>query len=545
MKIKLPLLISLLSLLSPACAYAVGAKSGLLTTRQPDGSPLHIELRGNEFGHIAYSADGYPLTSDADGFYVFADIDTEGRLAATNLRASDPEARNSETQLRLERLKSSDIEAAILQSHQSRRLAKKNLPGLMSASFPLEGEQRALVILVEFADNAFSVDNPNDYFSRMLNESGFSDNGATGSARDYFIDNSCGKFSPQFDVYGPVKLPNDMKYYGANDRWGNDSNPQEMAIHACQALEGEVSFSLYDANSDGIIDNVFIYYAGYGEADGGGANTIWPHSTRLSLFSSRKYIFDGVQLDRYACTNELMMQPERDRTDGIGTFCHEFSHVLGLPDLYATSTINLSTPGIWDVMDNGSYNNLGMTPPALSSFERSALGWLEPTLLRYSDCILEPLLLSNKAFFYANEKGNEFFLFENRQQQGWDSYLPGHGMLIWHIDFNSAVWNSNTVNDNIWHQHVDLVEADNLSGIESRAGDAFPGPKNVTEFARYTSPSFSFWNYSEEIQLSLRKIRESEEGNISFSVLPLSFVDDEEDEPEEVEPPAPGIFIAD
>lgn len=527
--------------------YAVNAKEGVVSVRQPDGAFVNVLIKGNEHRHIVYTVDGYVLVSNSEGFYVFADITSDNEVIPTDIKASNPESRNDAVMERLYKINAQAIEKALLGNNELKRAQALSLPGLMTTYFPSEGDPKALVILVEFSDNEFTVEDPLDFYTRMLNEEDFADEGATGSARDYFISNSSGKFLPQFDVYGPVKLPNDIKYYGANDRWGNDSRPQQMAIDACNTLDEEVDFSIYDTNGDGIIDNVFIYYAGYGEADGGGANTIWPHSTKLSLLTNTRYVYDGVRLDRYACTNELQTMPVKERVDGIGTFCHEFGHVLGLPDLYATTTINLSTPGIWDLMDNGSYNNSGMTPPALSSYERSALGWLEPIKLNYSDYELSPLIDSNIAYIHKVESGNEYFLFENRQQKGWDAYLPGHGMLIWHIDYKQAVWNSNTVNDNIWHQYVDLVEADGLSGIESRPGDAFPGVKNVTEFARWTNPSFSFWDNKEDIPFYIRKIKESQDGLISFSVVPNSFVpdDDEDDDLGEEENAVDAVNISD
>lgn len=498
MKSTLPFLTALMLTGLPFSSYAVNAKSGLLNVRQPDGSRIEMYLEGDENSHVAKSIDGRVLISDRDGFYVYASAEDSNILLQERTRP-------------------------------------KRLPGLMPTGYPTKGEQKALVILVEFADNEFSVTDPQDFFYRMLNEEGFSDGGATGSARDYFIENSSGLFIPHFDVYGPVKLPQDMRYYGANDRWGNDSNPQQMVIQACEALDKEIDFSEYDADGNGIIDNVFVYYAGYGEADGGGANTIWPHSSQLSLVYNTKYMFDGVQLDRYACTNELQNFLKPGEPDGIGTFCHEFGHVLGIPDLYATMAINLTTPGIWDIMDNGSYNNGCMTPPYLSAYERAALGWLEPHNLQMSDYVLYPLGESNQAYIYKGTD-NEFFLFENRQQQGFDEYLPGHGMLIWHIDYNRSAWDNNMVNNNIWHMYIDLVEADNEPGLGSFAGDSFPGTKNVTVFSKHTTPSFSFWDKTIDVPLALWHIRESDEGLVSFSVVPLSFADnniDEEDEEEE------------
>lgn len=495
------LLSAVFVLSSVTCLHAVNARQGVLSVRQPDGSSLQVMMAGNECGHLVYDLQGRLMVSDEQGFYVYPDADTE-----------------------------SEVILAVNKNLERQTAVRRGAPGLMTTFFPSTGENHALVVLVEFADNEFTVPDPGDFYNRMLNEAGYSQDDASGSARDYFIENSSGVFSPIFDVYGPVKLDRDMEYYGKNDRWGNDSNPQQMAIDACAKLDSEIDFRIYDTNGDNIIDNVFFYYAGYGEADGGGANTIWPHSTRLSLIG-KTVEYDGVRLDRYACSNELQRMINPDVPDGIGTFCHEFCHVLGLPDLYATSTINLTTPGIWDLMDNGSYNNMGKTPPNLSSYERYALGWLTPDPLRYNDYSLLPLSESNRAIIHEGSTPNEYFLFENRQQKGFDAYLPNHGMLVWHIDYRKSVWDSNTVNDNIWHQCVDLVEADNNSDLNTKSGDSFPGSANVTKFTKWTSPSFSFWDYS-DINIGIWHIRESTEGTISFSALPLSYVEPEEDEEE-------------
>ena len=156
-----------------------------------------------------------------------------------------------------------------------------------------------------------------------------------------------------------------MSYYGENDYRGDDSNPQKMAIEACQQLDATVDFSEYDRDNDGYIDNVYIFYAGRGEASGGSSSTVWPHSWEVSAVESQTYYFDNVILNRYACGNEW----EGDKPDGVGTFIHEFSHVLGLPDLYSTSYSSAFTPGSWSAMDYGPYNNNGCTPPLYSVFE--------------------------------------------------------------------------------------------------------------------------------------------------------------------------------
>lgn len=509
--------------------YAVNAKSGLLATRQPDSTILNVMIVGNENNHIVYSEDGYVLMSDAEGYYVFAEIDAKGNVAPSGMRATNVGSRDAETRAQLRGTNTGEIERQLAGAQEENLAARRRAHGLMTDTYPTLGAQRALVVLVEFADKEFSVENPNDFYTRMLNEEGYSDRECTGSARDYFIENSMGQFVPQFDVYGPVKLEHDIKYYGANDRWGNDANPQKMAIEACEALDAEIDFSLYDCNGDGIIENVFFYYAGYGEADGGGANTIWPHSTHLSLVYKEKFIYDGVELDRYACSNELQSYYNRDEPDGIGTFCHEFSHVMGLPDLYATMGINLTTPGDWDLMDHGSYNNASKTPPYLSAYERYALGWLEPRQLILNDYMLPILAESNIAYIYRGDSENEYYLFENRQKKGFDAYIPDHGMLVWHIDYKPIMWENNMVNNDIFHQYVDLVEADGRAGNDSRHGDPFPGARNLTQFTKYTTPAFSFWDKT-EVDISIKDIGETAEGIITFRAVPVSNTNDDETE---------------
>lgn len=172
-----------------------------------------------------------------------------------------------------------------------------------------------MVILVQYSDVKFSCADPHDYFSRMLNEQGFADLGGTGSARDFFMENSQGKFIPQFDVYGPVTLSKPMSYYGGNTAAGDDRHPDEMVVEACRLLDGEVDFSQYDRDGDGFIDNVFVFYAGRGENSGGGPDTVWPHSADIMDWDTTPYMFDGVRFNRYGCTNEVTRE---GRTEGVG-----------------------------------------------------------------------------------------------------------------------------------------------------------------------------------------------------------------------------------
>ena len=249
----------------------------------------------------------------------------------------------------------------------------------------------------------------------MLNKQGFSEYGGTGCAKEYFELNSNGQFRPQFDVYGPVTLPNNREYYGGNDERGDDKHASEMVSHAVQILDPDVDFTRYDMSSDGEVDNVYVIYAGQGEATYGGPDTVWPHS--YDLLKDMVFVrVDGLYVNHYACCNEWL----KDEPDGVGTFIHEFSHVLGLPDLYATIGARLSaTPGNWSVLDYGPYNNGGHTPPNYSAYERYAMGWVEPEILSAPKNLnLLNLSESNQvAIIPVEGNENEFFLIENRSRE--------------------------------------------------------------------------------------------------------------------------------
>lgn len=416
----------------------VPARPGVVHYRQPDGRVVEVLIRGDEDCHWYESPAGELLEADCDGRLVPAT-----RAAAEKLRQrrAEPRAKRAYT------------------------------------DYPTTGRQKALVVLVEFADVSFRYGV--DEFRSMLTEPGYSGYGAAGSARDYFIENSAGNFIPEFDVYGPVKLQHDMAYYGAND----EEFAHEMVVEACRALDAEVDFSQYDRDGNGWVDNVYVFYSGYGEADGGGVNSVWPHSADIYRRGARLNL-DGVQIGQYACSNELI--GNTTQMVGIGTFCHEFSHVLGLPDLYSTNGTSGFTPLYYSLMDHGNYNNNGRCPCAMTAYERYYLGWCEPVELTADGSLHLETIDSNLAYRVSVPGSpEEYFLLENRQKSGWDAYLPGHGMLLWHIDYKKDDWDSNSVNNDPSHMRVDLIEADGRGDYITTGGDPFPGMYNVGEFADF------------------------------------------------------------
>ena len=522
---KLNLILCLLA--TALVVSAMPAKRGVFTVQQPDGTSLEVSLRGDEHAHIYTTPAGLPMV-EKNGYYNAAVFDQAGDLKDTGVRADSPAAKQAWSSMDQSALSSliskhltkksltSPISKSVSKANGPRRVIDKDCRGLFPGTrYPSKGTQKGLVILIEFADLSFKLDDPYDYFNSMLNEDNFSQQGGTGSAAQYFRENSQGLFTPQFDVFGPVKLSKKSAYYA--DRSGVEK-VYEAVIEACQTLDQEtdIDFSQYDRDGDGEIDNVYLFYAGKGQNAGGGSWSIWPHSWYVTDATDTKYYFDSVLLNTYACSNELI---DSTYPDGVGTFVHEFSHVLGLPDLYNTGYGSSFTPDEFSVLDYGPYNNDCRTPPCYSTFERFALDWIEPVELDSpASLTMNPINSENpQTFIVTTETDNEFFLFENRQQTGWDTYLPGHGMLVWHVAYDAKVWSDNEVNNDGNKQLVDLVEADNMRSDGSRAGDPFPGTTNKTSFTDSTTPNMKSWAKQAQNR-PITDIKE-EDGIISFDVM--------------------------
>lgn len=261
-----------------------------------------------------------------------------------------------------------------------------------------------------------------------------------------------------------------------------------------------MDFSQYDEDHDGKVDNIYFFYAGFGEADSNMADVIWPHSNTLDDGFGYDLKLDGITISRYACSNEIRYGSQPLMPVGIGTFVHEFGHVLGLLDHYDTS-YNSGRTGVsaWDTMAAASYNDNQNTPPTFSAFERAELGWLKYDDISFSEpgvMSLCELADSNKAYrmIVPDTDGKEFFVFENRQQKSWDETLPGHGMLIWHVDQTDGdLWMKNKINVDGLHQCLDIVEADGIENVGTYDADPFPGTDNITylDVKAWTGKSFS------------------------------------------------------
>lgn len=431
------------------------------TILNPDGSEVTVRVHGNEFFHFMTDVDCTRiLERDSRGFVINAV--REGK--PLSFSEADIEVLRNENESNFSYLNDTYARSSM------QKMATLDSQG--RSNYPTIGKgNRSLVVLVEFQDVSFTVENPKDYFTRQLNEPGFSDYGGYGSALDYYIDASNGLYAPQFDVYGPVKISKDAAYFaGMGDR--------SMELLVREALtqlhdNGEVDFSNYDLDEDGVIDTVFFYYAGYGSADSD-TETIWPHQFDYrylnSSFGGNQLRFDGKKMGPYACANELKgwnpmtgKHPWQDGSepwvDGIGAFVHEYGHVLGLPDLYDTEYtegVVVDTPGQWDVMAEGSYNFNGCCPPLMSAYEQWLCRWLEFTDAQ-DDTHYDLKSLGNSENPMAvriripiSEDGStfasEYFVVESRDKSKWDSCFPSSGLLVWRINYSRNNWFNNTVN---------------------------------------------------------------------------------------------------
>lgn len=372
------------------------------------------------------------------------------------------------------------VSSKISQNIQRRKAAKHLAPQKRKADFL--GKKKGLIILVEFQNQKFVTPDAGNFFQRVANERNFTEGNYRGSVKDYFIDQSYGKFELDFDVLGPVTVSHDYAYYGAPTKNDVDTCPWEMIVEACDLVNDKVNFADYDWDGDGTVEQVFVLYAGKGQSTCNDPSTIWPHEYELS--SIRKngiHIYgkgierDGVTIDTYACANEVRGSGE---LDGIGTICHEFSHCMGLPDTYDTYYNGHFGMGDWDVMANGVYNGNGFTPAAYTSYNRMVCGWKEPIELCAEDVTIENMLplAADGDFYIIRNDGSpdEYYLLENRQKTGWDKGLPAEGMLVLHVDYDADIWEKNIVNTIVdaksdtpaesfynTHQRLTIVHADN------------------------------------------------------------------------------------
>ena len=524
-------------------ASASPARKGPIILTQPDGTSFVAKIQGDEFTRIKTTADGHAIMQDKDGWWCYAFYENDGSRHCSGQRVGQQVTSDVLS-------RSSDIPKRTLsQSAREKRRSLNQLPSIPTRSqFQNRAlfQSRAIVILAQFKDIWFT--NAKEDFEAMLMSEGYDRYGATGSAREYFEYQFNKLVDFSFDVSEVVTLPADREYYGSNDSKGNDTRPEEMVADACAiAAQNGVDFSLYDSDNDGRVDNVFVFFAGEDEAEGADENCIWSHSWYLLSGAGLSVEVNGKIIDRYACTSEMTRIIDTStgklletRLCGIGTFCHEYGHTFGLPDLYDTDYEDDGgwAAGLWGntaLMDAGNQNNQGNTPPNFNAVERDILGISNPVLIetdgKYS---LSPINTFGEFYRLDTDIENEYYLFECRVNEPgtWDEYIGGSGMLVYHIDKNETVlerWERlNTINTDPDHQCVDLVEADARSDVftdymdyltrrNSLEGLFFPYFE-TNSLTAHGKPGLNFWSGTNK-NLSVINIEKDSTGKVGFNVI--------------------------
>ena len=495
-------------------AFAVPAKPGLtrLLTLS-NGSTVMATLVGDEHGHYWQGTDGknYQLIG---GTTTYQEVNSQEVIQRAQQRRAQANQR------------------------RVRRMAPQRVGNVGS----ITGDKKGIIILVNFNDDSFTA-TQNDFY-KLANQQNYNSGNYKGSMYDYFYAQSEGQFRLTFDVVGPYTVSNNCSYYGGNGSSGNDSHPAEMVIEALKLADQDVNYADYDWDGDGEVEQVYVVYAGKGEADGGADDTIWPHEWTLSSAGyygdgTGAQTLDGVKIDTYACGGE--QNGSTGETAGIGTMCHEFSHCLGYPDFYDTDYSGGQGMGYWDLMDSGSYNGNGYQPAGYTSYERWVAGWKTPVELVNTQTISNMAALQNGGssyIIYNKANNNEYYLLENRQKTVWDSSLPGAGLLILHVDYSSSAWSNNTPNNDPSHQRMTWIPADNQYQYQTFNGSKYyttDGMKNdpfpygtVNAFGKNTTPAATLFNNNSDgtkyLDSSLENITQNSDGTISFDFVGISNV---------------------
>ena len=369
-----------------------------------------------------------------------------------------------------------------LQTYDRRRVAAfggpRRIGSQATAPLPATGSPKVPVVLVNFADSVFTVA-PTDeevraYYDLFCNGTRdgerYTGHSSYGSIRDYFAAQSDSAFLPEFVVIGPVTLDKPEAYYGANGS-SKDKNYDEFNKEIIEKVTAiyEGDWMDFDNRGKGQVDMIFYIFAGSGENSSHVSTNIWPKEVKYPVS------VNGITFATSGCCSEraASVKPNEDKTgfivtgsrvDGIGVMCHELSHALGLPDFYNTNYKSFGMD-LWSLMDYGCYAGNGARPCGYTAYEREFMGWRQMQTLT-SPCwvTLTPMEAGGVGYRVVNDENpDEYYVLENRQDVGWDGSLArmGHGLQVTHVDFLQSAWNTNRVNNDVNHQRMTIIAANN------------------------------------------------------------------------------------
>jgi M6 family metalloprotease-like protein len=480
-------------------ALAVPAYPELIRFTQPNSKDqLNIYLKGDERVHWAETEDGYSLLHVKDGSLYYAMQDADGDMVASSYRATDKGERSLSV---ISFLANTPLHLRFSQKQVNQMLSiwndvskMKRQPKTMKN---VQGEKNFLVILFAFNDQAFT--HTKQEFENLFNQINYTANGNTGSVHDYYYQVSQGLFSLHVDVVGPFTGSQSTAHYG-----NSSSGSQDFAEEAVDSASHYVNFSHYDNDSDGYIDGLHIIFAGHGEEATGNADEIWSH--KWNIFSSPTY--NNTVVNVYSCSPECGGNQGNTLT-AIGVICHELGHVFGAPDYYDTdysgSGGDYQGLGKWDIMSSGSWNRNGYTPAQHNPYTKIYIyHWATcDTLTNPQNVVMRSCDKVNTDFHRINTNDDgDFFLLENRQRNGWDAVIPGHGLLVYHINpdvSGASLSNASHPQDvYILANTTDTFPTTSVNSYGDLNSDSapFPGSLNRTQLTDNTCPALRPWSHT-------------------------------------------------
>lgn len=520
-------------------AFSVPARPGRIPVVMGNDT-VYISLKGDECCKYATDTEGYTLLQ-LDKEWRYAEVDKDGfatpsRYGLVAEREKTPELRQ------FLKTQQKGIRPFV---RPKTNMRTKNMNVSNKANTPVVGKRRVLVILMQFPDWEF-VRSADD-FQRLFNETGFREDGAMGSVRDYYNYVSHGRLDLLSDIKGPYTASQRMAYYGGNTSYGGaDRNPYALFEEAVESVAMDVNLADYDVDKDGYVDNIHIIYAGYGEEAGASSDAIWAHEMTF-----REITVQGVKINKYSCAPELRGNMGNG-ISRIGPHCHEIGHALGAMDYYDTNYEedgHYPGCGVWDVMASGSWNNDGISPANFNPYVRIYdFGW-EETVSLQMDAENEIRPSCEKGNIYRLDTGadGDFYLLENRQRVSFDEALPGEGLLIFHIGPGiEEEQYANTVNSAYPQLCYPVCASSDFPyptfqpqsyGNIDNAGCPFPGSSGKNEFSDHSVPKAATL-IGEDTGICLTDIKE-ENGSITLyckngnSVQPGEPDEPEPEEPEE------------